>query len=181
MSFSSNSVIAKARAVFGHSLTAEDYIQLTSKESVADVCAYLKQTPRYGRALAAVNPQTVHRGQLESVLKRSVFDIFESFHRFDYTDSKKYFEYVVMQQEIDVILSGLQTIASGNSERFIAMMPMFLTKHSKVDLAAFGTANSFVEAAGLLVGTPFARPIGELLINAAETGMLDIGECERRL
>lgn len=177
----SNAVIAKARAVFGHSLSAEDYILLSSKESVSDVCAYLKQTARYGAALSAVNPQTVHRGQLEAVLKRSVFDIFENFHKFDFTESKKFFEYIVMRQEIDVILSALQAIESGNSEGFITQLPMFLTKHSQTDLAAFGTSRNYVEAAGLLAGTTFAKPLGELLINAAESGKLDIGKCERRL
>lgn len=177
----SNAVIAKARAIFGHSLTAEDYIQLSSKESVSDVCAYLKQTARYGAALSPVNPQTVHRGQLEAILKRSVFDIFESFHRFDFTESKKFFEYIVMQREIDVILSALQEISSGNSERYIARLPMFLTKHSQTDLVALGTARNYVEAAQILAGTTFSKSIGTFLINAAESGKLDVGECERRL
>lgn len=180
-SSASNAVIAKARAVFGHSLSAEDYIQLSSKESVSDVCTYLKQTARYGAALSAINPQTVRRGQLEAILKRSIFDIFESFHRFDFTESKKFFEYIVMQQEIDVILSALQAISSGNSESYIARLPMFLTKHSQTDLAALGTAKNYVEAAGFLIGTTFAKPIGALLINAAESGKLNISECERRL
>lgn len=177
----SNAVIAKVRSVFGSSLSPEDYIQLSSKESVSDVCAYLKQTARYGSALSAVNPQMIHRGQLETILKQSVFDIFESFHKFDFTQSKSFFEYIVMRQEIDVILLALQAVASGNSELFIARLPMFLTKHCQTDLAALGTSKNFVEAAGLLAGTTFVKPLGELLINAAETGKLNIGECERRL
>ena len=44
MSFASNAVIAKVKAVCGHSLKRGDYVQLSAKESVADVCAYLKQT-----------------------------------------------------------------------------------------------------------------------------------------
>ena len=66
MSFASNSVVAKARAVFGRSLKPEDYTQLASKDTVADVCAYLKQTPRYEKPLASVNPQITHRGQLKT-------------------------------------------------------------------------------------------------------------------
>ena len=46
MSFASNAVIAKAKAVYGHALKPEDYTQLSAKESVAEVCAYLKQTER---------------------------------------------------------------------------------------------------------------------------------------
>jgi len=181
MSFSSNAVTAKARAVLGRSLTSEDYTQLSAKENVPDVCAYLKQTARYGKALAAVNPQTVHRGQLEAVLRRSIFDIFESFHRFDFTDSKNYFKYIVMQLEIEQILAAIQCVAAGNPDTYIAAMPMFLTKYSNVDLPALGMANSLVEALHMLEGTPYFTVMKEPLISAAETGKLDVGECERRL
>ena len=114
MSFSSNSVVAKARAVFGRSLTNDDYLQLVAKESVADVCAYLKQTPRYSKVLAAVNPQSVHRAQLETLVQKSMFEIFESFHRFDYTESKVFFNYIVLELEIEQILLALQSAASGS-------------------------------------------------------------------
>lgn len=181
MSFSSNAVTAKARAVLGRSLTAEDYTQLSAKENVPDVCAYLKQTARYGNALAAVNPQTVHRGQLEAVLRRSVFDIFESFHRFDFTESKEYFKYIIMQLEIEQILAAIQCVAAGNPDTYIAAMPMFLTEHANVDLPALGTAKSVVEALHILEGTPYFPALREQLISAAETDKLNISECERRL
>ncbi|MCM1164994.1 MAG: V-type ATPase subunit [Lachnospiraceae bacterium] len=181
MSFSSNSVVAKARAVLGRSLTAEDYTQLAAKESVPDVCAYLKQTARYGKALAAVNPQTVHRGQLEAVMRRSVFDIFESFHRFDYTESKNYFKYIVMQLEIEQIMSAIQCVEHGNADAYIAAMPMFLTEHTGIDLPALGMAESLIEALHILEGTPYFAVLKEPIVAAAETGRLDICECERRL
>lgn len=181
MSFSSNSVIAKARAVVGRSLTAEDYTQLAAKENVPAVCAYLKQTARYGEALAAVNPQTVHRGQLEAVMKRSVFDIFESFHRFDYTESKNYFRYIVKRLEIEQILAAIQCVAAGNADTYIAAMPMFLTEHTDIDLPALGTAESLMEALHILEGTPYFALLKEPIAHAAETGSVDICDCERRL
>lgn len=181
MSFSSNAVTAKARAVLGRSLTAEDYTQLSAKENVSDVCAYLKQTARYGKALAAVNPQTVHRGQLEAVLRRSVFDIFESFHRFDFTESKNYFKYIVMQLEIEQLLAAIQCVSSGSSDTYIAAMPMFLTEHANVDLPALGTSKSLVDVLHILEGTPYFSVLKEPLILAAETNVLNITECEQRL
>lgn len=181
MSFSSNSVVAKARAVFGRSLTTEDYVQLSSKESVSDVCAYLKQTTRYASALSSVSPQTVHRGQLEVQIRKAVFDIFESFHRFDFTETKNFFHHIVTQLEIEQILLALQSVSGGSSDKFIAALPLFLTEHSQVDLAALGTANSLLEAVDLLRGSVYEKSIGETLVSAAEKGSLNIGECERRL
>ena len=181
MSFASNAVIAKARAVCGHTLSAEDYTQLSAKESVADVCAYLKQTERYGKALASVNPQTVHRGQLEAVLRKSLFDIFERFHSFDHTKSKAFFGYIVKQLEIEQILAALQSVASGVSVSYIAALPMFLTEHTQVELAALGMAKSYVEAAAILRGTKYEKIVCPALIEAEGSGELNICGIERRL
>lgn len=181
MSFASNAVIAKARAVCGHSLSTEDYTQLTAKESVADVCAYLKQTERYGKALSPVNPQTVHRGQLEAVLRKSLFDVFERFHSFDQTKSREFFGYIVMQLEIEQILSALQSVASGVSMSYIAALPLFLTEHTQVELAALGMAKSFAEAAAILRGTRYEKTVCPALVEAESSGELNICRIERRL
>lgn len=181
MSNSSNSVIAKARAVYGRTLTAEDYTQMTSKETVSDVCAYLKQTERFGASLSSVNPQTVHRGQLEQLLKRSVFDIFEKFHRFDFTESKGYFKYIVQKLEIEQILAALQCVMCGSSDDFIAALPMFLTKYANVDLAGLGMAKNLTDAAEILRGTVYEKAVYPQLMTAADHGELNIVDIERRL
>ena len=181
MSFAQNAVIAKARAVCGHALTAEDYTQLAAKESVADVCAYLKQTERYGKALASVNPQTVHRGQLEAIIRRSVFDIFERFHTFDHTESRGFFKYIVAELEIEQILAALQSVAGGESMQYIAALPMFLTEHTQVDLPALGLAKNFTEAAALLHGTSYEKTVCPALIEAENTGVLNFCEIERQM
>lgn len=166
MSFAGNAVIAKARAICGHTLKAEDYAQLAAKESVADVCAYLKQTERYGKALAAVNPQTVHRGQLEAIIRRSIFDIFERFQSFDHTKSRDFFKYIIKQLEIEQLLSALQSITSGMTVNYIAALPIFLTKHSQIDLAALGLVKSYSEAIGLLHGTAYEKIVCPALAEA---------------
>lgn len=181
MSFAGNAVIAKARAICGHTLKAEDYAQLAAKESVADVCAYLKQTERYGKALAAVNPQTVHRGQLEAIIRRSIFDIFERFHSFDQTKSRDFFKFIIKQLEIEQLLSALQSITSGMTVNYIAALPIFLTKHSQIDLAALGLVKSYSEAIGLLHGTAYEKIICPALAEAESSGTMDICDIERRL
>ncbi len=181
MSFSSNAVIAKARAIYGKSLTAEDYVQLCSKTSVTEAAAFLRQTERYGKALAGINPQSIHRGQLESLLSRSVFDVFDRFHQFDFSSSRSFFRHISMQLEADQIVNAIEGVAAGTADRYIASLPMFLVKHSYTDLIALGTARTYLDIAQLLDGTPFAKAIRPLLIDAAESDRISILECERRL
>lgn len=181
MSFSSNAVVAKARAVFGRSLKPEDYNQLASKDTVADVCAYLKQTPRFEKTLASVNPQITHRGQLENMLLWSVLEIFDCFRRFDFTESKGFFKYIVKRLEIEQLILAVQGVACKSTDGFIAELPLFVSKSASVDLAALGTSQSLVEAAEILRPTPYFKAVGELMLNAAESGKLDICEFERRI
>lgn len=181
MVLASNSVVAKVRAVFGRSITAEDYAQLVTKESVGDVCAYLKQTPRFEKSLAAANPQTIHRGQLENLLRHSLYDTFDGFRKFDFTESVDFFHFILARLEVEQIILAVESVACGGSDEFIASLPTYFINGASVDLAALGTAKSLFEAADLLRQTHYFKAVGELLINAAENNGFDIGEFERRI
>ena len=181
MSFSSNSIIAKARSIYGDSLTAEDYTQLCSKTSVAEAAAFLKQTARYRRVLSGINPQTIHRTQLEALIAKNILDVFERFHKFDFSSSRAFFHYIIMELEAEQILTAIEGVASGSTDDYIAELPVFLTQHAQTDLLALGSAESFLDISRRLEGTVFERALRPLLIDAAESGRIDINECERRV
>ncbi len=180
MSFASNSVIAKARAIYGRTLSLEDYTQLAAKRSVPDAAAFLKQTERYGKALSGIEPQAIHRGQLEALLRRSVFDIFEGFHKFDFSPSRGFFDFIVKRMEIDLVLTAIEGIAAGSEVAYIASLPMFLTRHSSVDLTGLGSAKSYSDIDRILSGTMYGKVLKPLL-SEGENVRINIGECERRM
>ncbi len=181
MSFSSNSVTVKARAVYGRSLKAEDYAQLCSKSTVAEAAAFLKQTDRYAKALESINPHTIHRGQLEALIRLATFDIFERFHKFDHSDSHIFFRFIIMELEAEQILAALEGVAAGSADRYIAELPTFLIKHASTDLLSLGKASNYMEFAALIENTPYDRILRPLLIEAQQSGRLNIRECERRI
>jgi len=181
MSFSSNATIAKARAIYGRALTAEDYTQLCSKTNVAEAAAFLKQTERYRHVLSGINPQTVHRTQLEALIAKTILDVFERFHKFDFSNSRAFFQYIIMELEAEQILTAIEGVAAGSTDNYIAELPVFLTRHAQTDLLALGNAESFLDIARGLDGTSFEKALRPLLIDAAESGSIDINECERRV
>lgn len=181
MSFSSNAVTAKCRAVFGRSLTAQDYAQLCEKKNVAEAAAYLKNTARFSAALSGVDPQTIHRGQLEARLAESVFGIFDSFRRFDFTESQWFFREIVTRLEIEQILIALQGVANGSTDSYITALPPFLIERSHIDLLALGKAHSFEDIGSQLAGTDYGRILQPLLGTVGSGGRFNIRECERRL
>ncbi len=181
MTFASGSVIAKARAVMGRSVTAEDYAQLALSESVSDVCAYLKQTPRFEKALANTDPQTIHRGQLENLLRHSLYDTFDSFRKFDVTESADFFHFVIERLCAEQVILAVECVAYGGSDEFIALLPPFLLQSSDVDLAALGTAKTLADAAEILRPTHYFKAVGAMMLNAADNADFNIGEFERRI
>ena len=54
---SGNAVLAKARALYGSRLRADDYRRLMACRTMTELAAALKEYPLYSEALAEVNPQ----------------------------------------------------------------------------------------------------------------------------
>lgn len=181
MSLSSNSVIAKSRAVYGKSLTAEQLAELSEKRSVAQAAAFLKNTERYSEALSGVIPAAVHRGQLEAMLDKTIFTILDNFRRFDYTESRWFFREMMTRLEAEQILCAIQGVADGSTDSYIAALPAFLIGRSGINLLELGRAESFADIGGILSGTEQGRLLQPLLSGAELTGRVNIRECERRL
>lgn len=181
MSFAQNSVIARCRAVYGSSLTAEELSQLCSRRSVAEAAEFLMNTPRYREVLSDIEPRTIHRGQLESLLDKAVFGIFDSFRRFDLTESRWFFRSIISRLETEQVLLAVQGVADGSTDNYITALPPFLIGRSGLDLLELGKAQSFADIDRLLEGTRPGRVLSPLLIQAQAEGRINIRECERRL
>ena len=65
----SNAVLAKARALYGRRLRAEDYRRLTDCHTMTELANELKALPLYANTLAEVNPTYARRAQLENLLE----------------------------------------------------------------------------------------------------------------
>ena len=180
MSFASNAVLAKARAVYGRRLKREDFLKLSSMKTVADVCEYLKQTPRFEKALADVNSRAVHRGRLEELLKRAEYNVFESFHIFDYSKCSRYFGFIVARLEIEQIIGAVSAVVFGSSDEYIATLPAFITEHSQIDLPALASAENIAQAAAILEKSPYCsgKTQKKMLSQAVSSGELDIAAFE---
>ena len=83
-----------------------------------------------------------------------------------------------MQEQL---LRCIEGIAAGSADNYISMLPGFVIEHSDIDLLELGKARSLLEIDERLTGTVYGRILRPLLIDAAETGRLNISECERRL
>ena len=103
---SGNAVLAKARALYGSRLRADDYRRLMACRTMTELAAALKEYPLYSEALAEVNPPYARRVQLENLLRQSLYTRYDSLCRYDRSAGSKVYEYFTLCCEVDELTTA---------------------------------------------------------------------------
>lgn len=155
MAHSENAVAAKARAAFGRMLTPAQYDELLRKQSVQEISAYLREHTAYAQALEGVQDSAIHRGRLETLLRR---DLFYQYVRLTHYapggGADTIYGYIVPDMEIELILSALRVIISGGGD-LLAALPGFMQNYARIDLVALAQAKTLDELIEAVHGTPY--------------------------
>lgn len=145
ISYASNAILSKARAMYGKRLTDKDYSNLLGCNSVPEVLSYLKSHTKYAALLNNLSEADVHREQLEMILRQQLFFDFESLCRYEITVGEDFSKYIIMRTEIDQIMHFLMLLSSGCPEKYFYALPLYFTKLSKIDLKSFAKVKTYDE------------------------------------
>ncbi len=143
ISYASNAVLSKARAMYGKSFTPKNYTELLSCRNIPDIASYLKRKTGYSEVLSGVNESNIHRVDLEQKLKYKLFLDFESLGRYDISVGEHFFEYIIARAEIEQIMHSLMLLAAGKSGEYIHTIPDFFYSHTKVNLRALKNIRNY--------------------------------------
>lgn len=177
--FQAQAIVAKARAIYGRRLKLDDYKQLVVKSTVSEVCAYLKNTERFDKILASVNEKTIHRGQIENLIKRNNFETYEKLYIYDHDESKGFYDYYMHKIEIKEILNAIMYINAGGDDDYITSFPAFLISHSKIDLVKLAKANTFPDLMKVIKQTKYYKTLLPLVPEGEQK--VDFTACENVL
>lgn len=128
-----NSVLAKARAMYGKRLTAQNYSELLSCRTVGETAAYLKTHTVYSNVFDGVPMGSLHRRQLESLVHNHLSSQFASLCRYEKFIGDKFYEYFVMKSDVEMLLHAIRNINRNDTEEFPKTLPSFFYRHSDVD------------------------------------------------
>lgn len=154
-SFSSNVILAKARAMYGRSLKTQDYQALINCHTVGEVASYLKNNTSYSEALAQVNLTDVHRSQLENALKRKLLFDFASLSRYEISVSEHFSNYLIIRSEIEQIMHALLLLSAGKPEEYLFSMPAYLDAHTVLDLKTLSHIKSYDDLLAVVAHSPY--------------------------
>ena len=127
---------AKAKAMFGERLKAPDYQTLLQKKSVAEIASFLKEETSFRSALAGINEKAVHRGQLEALLRMDVLYRMEKLLRYADKGSAKFIDIMVMDDEIEAILSCIRNFSYGDKLMLVSALPTYIEQYMIVGIQA---------------------------------------------
>ena len=142
VSFAANAVLAKARAMYGKRLTAQNYTDLLACRTVNEAAAYLKAHTAYADAFEGVTMGSVRRRQIEILLREHLLNNFASLCRYEKSIGDGFYKYFVTLSDVDMLLHSVRYLNSRHPENNLAKVPDFFMRHSELNAAALETATN---------------------------------------
>lgn len=152
----SMAILTKTRAMYGKLLTPQQYSDMMKCKTVSEVAGYLKNNTHFSTALKNISESTIHRAQLENLLRKSLFDQYARLYRYLLDNSIGLFYYVIVKEEIREILRMLLLLKADNAKSFIVDLPGFLINKTNIDLLSVARATNFDSLVLALKGTDYA-------------------------
>ncbi|MCI8554114.1 MAG: V-type ATPase subunit [Clostridiales bacterium] len=177
--YTDNVILARARALYGSRLKPEDFTALLGCHTVAEIAAWLKNRTSYVSVLGAINEANIHRGYLETLLRRKIRNDYASLCRYGFAGGRRLADYLIHREEIGQIISCLRLMSAGRPEEYFYEMPLFLLDTAGIDFVKMSRAASFSELVEALGDTAFARTLQKY--PPLEDGTLRIREIENEL
>lgn len=177
--FSLNATIAKARAFYGKRLKKQDYDELLHKSSVSEIAEYLKRNTHFSEELEAIDTNSVHRGFLESILKRYNFNQYARLCKFQGLNKYPFYNYMIISMEIQMVISAIMHINADSSEDFIVSVPSYLISNASFDLLELSKARKYDDVLKVIRKTPYYDEIKDETPDP--DGLYDCTQIEHKL
>jgi V/A-type H+-transporting ATPase subunit C len=158
MSISDSGSVAltvKLKAMHAKRLRAGNYKELLHKQSVSEIAAYLKQQPVYAETLRDINENSVHRGQLENVIRRQLYTDYKKMLIYIGDDDSQFYDFFIRRIEIDGILGCVRSLLTGSGTGDYLWKPEYLAKHASFDINDLAKVKDFDGLLALLTKTPY--------------------------
>lgn len=154
-------VSTKIRAMSSHLITDEQLQEIVHLPDVSQIAAYLKKTPEYARAWADLDENQLHRGQIEKLLKESVFRNFSRIYNFANKEQRKFLALYSKRYEIRALKEILTNLFDHRSTDPVDISPYhdFFLHHSKLNLERLAAAGNMDEFMNALKGNEFYAPL----------------------
>ena len=107
-----------------------------SKANVGEIVAQLKTYGDFCEDFSAVD-NTVRRSQTERLMEKRLFRIYDELRKFCPGSKNKFYDFLLIQEEIKQIINAAMYIGAGVYDLFIPGFPGYLTNICSYDIRHF--------------------------------------------
>lgn len=143
----------KLDSISGKFLQGEDYEVLLHKEKVTEVARYLKENTHYADLMVDIDPDDMHRGDLNLLLSKKIIEITESLAHFTSHDYKELMKALLIRYEVEDLKLIIRAISRTENVRSLETLFIHSKKFSNLDYEQLLNVTSIEDLAGLLRGT----------------------------
>lgn len=154
-------VSAKLYALSSELLTPEDYKNLVSQKTVRDVVVYIQSTKMYSDTMGNLNPDEIHRRDLENLLQEDLLKDMKKIFTFFVTFDKNFMHLLFYRYEIENLKLALRNFINRREIKSEEAKKIFfdLGVRSSVDPVKISNSKNQDEVLDNLSGTPYQEVI----------------------
>lgn len=163
--FSYSGLSTKIRALQSKLMTEEELSEIVQLPNVPQIVAYLKRKPEYSRAWANLDENDLHRGQIEKLLKQSIFRNFSKIYHFANKEQRRFLSLYSKRYEILVLKAIMANLFDHRNTDPVDLSPYrdFFLHHSKLDLDRLAATTNMEEFVNALKGNEFYGPLSRVM------------------
>lgn len=150
-----NAMSAKAKAMFGERLKANDYQSLLQKKSVNEIASYLKNNTYFKATLDGINETSIHRGQLELMVRMDLYYRLSRLMRYSGNSKTQFDLFIIAKIEIEQIIETIRSFDTEERSILIGKLPIYIQERCSFDLIALSMAQNFDQVLDVLKDTQY--------------------------
>lgn len=154
----------KIRAMQSKLIKKQQFQEISQLTNVPQVVTYLKKTSGYKEKLALLDENEIHRGEIEKILKKSIFRDFSRIYHFANMEQRKFLTLYSKRYEIRVLKEMITNIFDHRDTPKVDISPYteFFRHHSKLDLEKLSECTTMEEFINSLKGNEFYQPLSKI-------------------
>lgn len=162
VSSSNKAIVAKAKSMYGNRLSLSNYRDLMSRRSIDEIAYQLKTYPGYQNSLDGLTDASRHPGLFEHLLRRTVFERYQSLKRYDFTGEGYFYRHLTVTAEIQMISMAVRQIISTDPTDIIKLLPGYLAGHLSFNMLELAKVKDYHDLLAVMQGTDYYKILAPL-------------------
>lgn len=163
-------IVTKIRAMESKLLTDQDFETIAGLRSVPEVIDYLKEKPAYTDYLNQMDISLYHRGNVEKILRQSLYNDYTKLFRFAGMQQKKFLKLYWKQHEVMLINYCLRIVFNHYEKPFdLDYSKEIFDRYSQISIDRLITSRNIEELVDNLKDTEYYAPLKKIRDSEAGT------------